>query len=219
MRIPARHLDLHLLNCPTSGDDLWESLEPSAKDWSRKKRCYFFDRSGQSFGFPFGNRFSIWGNIRAFSGLHGYSGKEHGNYYDNFHVFSALVRGCCVYGDSCTFEHSSSKEGSSKEADAGQKHSLTKLAQADLHACAHEGLSTQDCCGDAAKVLGKHYKKNLCSLFMLPGACSKTHCSCLEWVLFEQFLLKIAKMFLERLGVSLYKLLLLECAFAACKHA
>ncbi|CAE7293156.1 PPC6-7, partial [Symbiodinium pilosum] len=80
------------------------SYANSSEDWSRKKRCYFFDR------------------------------------------------GCCVYGDSCTFEHSSSKEGSSKEA---------------------------DCCGDAAKVLGKHYKKNLCSLFMLPGlACPFTSSFC-----------------------------------------
>ncbi|CAE7364598.1 ycfH [Symbiodinium natans] len=44
-------------------------------------------------------------------------------------------RGRCVYGDSCSFNHSLLK----------------------------------DCCGDAASDINKYHKKNLCSLFMVPG--------------------------------------------------
>ncbi|CAE6954598.1 PPC6-7 [Symbiodinium sp. KB8] len=47
-------------------------------------------------------------------------------------------RGCCIYGDSCSFKHSSQSEAKA------------------------------DCCSAAADAGGYH-KKNLCSLFMLPG--------------------------------------------------
>ena len=64
-----------------------------AEESFRKKRCYFFDRSGSSMPARSAKPKYMAGTCFFYCG-----------------TVQACTRGCCIYGDSCSFKHSSQSE-------------------------------------------------------------------------------------------------------------